>query len=479
MNVLVTNMAWLPKAAFKLEDIFLLKKRLTLVPRVTSRYGFGEGEQKVIECYHETEHLLGVPRSYFLDNQKPSHRLEARVSEGTPMTQCAPIALRADDQEPVAERVVAHLNSGGFAGGLLEAYTSFGKTTTSLEIARRIGRTTAVLVHKEPLMLQWKERIEQFLPGARVGIVQGSKCQYQNVDFAICMIQSLAGDNGDKYPDELWKAFGLLVADECHRLGAPWFSTVAKRFHARRVLGLSATMRRADGCENAFRWFIGGVIAKPTEKNKVKPIIYVRRTGLQASWERQGKSGDTETFDLNDFKKPTILKFVAKNRFRNEMVAKDIVKALASGRNPLVIGERLDILHRIGELVCRIGVDTLKRGMQVGYYVGGQKEQERAAAAKRDVVFATLQLAKEGIDIQRLDTLFMVTPVSDPVQLIGRIGRPRTIRQEDGTTVVEQPPHKPMVVDYVDDDLAEFRSLFFSRMKHYKALGLEIIGMKI
>lgn len=492
VRVTVSNMAWLPKAAFKQEDLFLLKKTLTLVPRVNAQYGKPEDgkETPIVQCWRETDTHVGVPRAFFLKNRKDFHRVEACVAEGAPMMALAPIALRPDDQEAVAAQVVAHLNAGPFAGGLLEAYTSFGKTTVGLEISRRVGRVTAVLVHKEPLALQWRDRILSFLPGARVGFVQGPKCEYRDVDFIICMIQSLAGENGDKYPDEFWHAPGLVIADEVHRLGAPWFSTAAPRFHARRMLGLSATLRRSDGCENVFRWLIGEVIAKPIEKNKVKPIVYTRRTGFQASWDRLNKAtGETDRFDLNAFKKPTVLKFIACNRFRNEMIAKDVVRALVAGRNPLVIGERLDILHEIGSMAARIASETIRGedrakvhdggvGITVGYYVGGLSEESRAQAARRTIVCATLQLAKEGIDIQRLDTLFMVTPVSDPVQLIGRIGRPKTVKNEAGETVVEQPKNKPMVVDYVDDDLREFKSLFFSRLKHYKSLGLEIIGMQ-
>ena len=42
-------------------------------------------------------------------------------------------------------------------------------TVLALNLAAQVGLKTIVIVHKEFLMNQWIERIEQFLPDARVG----------------------------------------------------------------------------------------------------------------------------------------------------------------------------------------------------------------------------------------------------------------------------------------------------------------------
>ena len=50
--------------------------------------------------------------------------------------------------------------------GLLELPCGFGKTALGLHICSLLKKKTLVIVHKEFLMNQWIERIEQFLPEA-------------------------------------------------------------------------------------------------------------------------------------------------------------------------------------------------------------------------------------------------------------------------------------------------------------------------
>lgn len=363
---------------------------------------------------------------------------------------------------------------------LLEDFTISHNTTTALEFAKRLGFRTLILVHKNPLKDQWVERIQQFMPAARVGVVQSDKCQFEGRDFVIGMIQSMMQESGDKYPRELWGAFGLVICDEVHRCGAAAFSTVAPKFNTPYYLGLSATPKRKDGCDNAFKWVIGQVIAAPTDKNRAKPIIYLRNTGIRAQYEyRSKKTGEMVYVDLNDFKKPTLLKRIAKNKFRNAIIIEDILKALKAGRSPLIMAERLDILHCIAEGAMELAPTYLGRTISAGMYIGGKKREELDLAASCDIVLATVQLAKEGIDIEKLDTLFMATPVGDPVQIIGRIGRAKTVKMPDGSAQVVPPKNRPMVVDYIDYDLSALKGSFFSRLKYYKKLGFDTMGMKV
>ena len=48
-----------------------------------------------------------------------------------------------------------------------------------------------IVVHKQFLADQWRERIQQFCPGATIGVVQQNKKEV-NCDFVIAMLQSLS-----------------------------------------------------------------------------------------------------------------------------------------------------------------------------------------------------------------------------------------------------------------------------------------------
>lgn len=485
MDVLVSNMAWFNKSQLGDVETFLLKKKLTLIPKTVD---FGPAKDKkdqppkVVEMWRETATHLGVPRAYYFANlRKPSIVETFRVSNGSPLTpNTNNLVLRPDDQVPVLNTFLSAFKDEPFAGGLLDAWTGFGKTVYAIKMAEALGRSTAILVHKNPLKQQWIERINQHYPSAKVGVVQGPKCEFDGCDFVIFMAQSVMKNGGDKYPEKLWSYFGLVIVDECHRFAAASFSTVATRFTARFMIGLSATQYRADKCEDAFRWVIGQVLAKPEAKNQQKPIIYVRQTGFAAvRYEKKDPvTGKTKVFDMNDFEKPTLLNFIKVSKHRNKLIASDILFALKANRHPLVMSERLDILYSVCEFLKEMSSMHLDREITHGFYVGGKKQVELDEAATCDVVYTTLQLAKEGIDVIRLDTLFMVSPISDPTQPVGRIGRTKTIIGADGVAVVVPSKNRPMIVDYVDSEIHDFRSLYRSRLKFYTRSGFEIIGAK-
>ena len=67
-------------------------------------------------------------------------------------------------------------------GGIISVPCGWGKTIMALYLVRRLKRKTIIIVHKEFLLNQWIKRIEEFLPEARVGIIQASKVDYQNKD---------------------------------------------------------------------------------------------------------------------------------------------------------------------------------------------------------------------------------------------------------------------------------------------------------
>ena len=65
------------------------------------------------------------------------------------------------------------------------------------------------------------ERIEQFLPNARVGKIQAKTIDVDDKDIVLCMLQSLSMKD---YPKEIFYDFGFTIVDECHHLGAEVFS---------------------------------------------------------------------------------------------------------------------------------------------------------------------------------------------------------------------------------------------------------------
>ena len=126
-------------------------------------------------------------------------------------------------------------------GGLLDIYCGFGKTVLALKIITMLKLKTLIIVHKGFLMDQWEERINQFIPEAKVGKIQGQIIDIENKDIVIGMLQSLSMK---EYPDDQFSDFGLLIVDEVHHISAEIFVRALQKIVTKHTLGLSATMNR-------------------------------------------------------------------------------------------------------------------------------------------------------------------------------------------------------------------------------------------
>ena len=310
---------------------------------------------------------------------------------------------------------------------------------------------TLVIVHKEFLLNQWRDRINQFLPGARVGIVQQDRCEFKGCSVAIAMIHSLVGDRD--YGSDFWEWPGLVLVDEVHRLGADTWSRASTKFNARWRIGVSATPRRKDGAEAVFFHQIGPVIYL-SEEQRLKPKV--RRVWTDF------KLVQTPTLNPEIISKNVLLKFLCSNAARNKLIAEQIVLAVVAGRKPIVLSERLNHL----DLMEALFKQQWKTGQTVpvpstGFYVGGMKEEELETAAEAQVIFATRQFAEEGLDIPALDTIFLTVPFSDVDQAVGRILRPFDGKKD------------PVVVDIIDPKVSLCVKSATYRDRLYKTKGWE------
>ena len=163
--------------------------------------------------YRESLLKLYVPR-YFGMERYGSSNIENKIAPGHKIALKFAGELR-DYQNVIVDKFLkaattTNANCGG--GGLLDVDPGKGKTVMALKVIERLAVKTLVVVHKSFLTNQWKERIEQFLPGARVGTIQGQVFDIENKDIVIGMVQSLSMK---EYPQNAFESFGLTVFDEC------------------------------------------------------------------------------------------------------------------------------------------------------------------------------------------------------------------------------------------------------------------------
>jgi len=247
-----------------------IRTDLTIKPYIPN--AIGANDNKTFPAYRESTNKLYVPHYYGID--KFGLPKEYKISDGINIDLIFNGTLR-DYQEPVVNKFIKHCTTVKCGGGLLELPCAWGKTSGSLYILSQLKKKTIVIVHKEFLMNQWIERIQQFLPDAKIGKIQAQTIDIENKDIVLCMLQSLISKD---YDSSIFEQFGFTIIDEVHHISSQTFSNSLFKVVTKYMLGLSATMDRKDGTTEVFKMFLGNIIHKverKTEDNvEVRTITY-------------------------------------------------------------------------------------------------------------------------------------------------------------------------------------------------------------
>jgi superfamily II DNA or RNA helicase len=262
----------IPKNEISIENQTKIRKDLTIKPFIAGAPVIYENESNCFPAYRESSNKFYVPHYYGIEKYGPPKQY--KISEGLDINLIFNGKPR-DYQEPVIKKFLVHCEKVKYGGGLLELHTAWGKTSASLYIATQLKKKTIVIVHKEFLMNQWIERIQHFLPEARIGKIQGPIVDTKDKDIVLCMLQSLITKD---YEQNIFDEFGLTIIDEVHHISSKTFSSSLFKVVTKYMLGLSATMERKDGTTDVFKMFLGDVIHKAERKNEnvveVRAITY-------------------------------------------------------------------------------------------------------------------------------------------------------------------------------------------------------------
>lgn len=372
--------------------------------------------------YRESKLKLYVPRYFGYENYGTPE--ESRISEGDDINVPFNGELR-DYQKTVVDIYMKRVTEDAFGGGgLLDLAPGQGKTVLGLNIISRIGKKALIIVHKGFLLNQWIERIEQYLPSARVGKIQGQIIDIDNKDIVIGMLQSLSMK---EYPPELFKSFGITVVDEVHHISSEVFSRSLLKLVTKYTLGLSGTMQRKDGLTKVFKMYLGEVLFKNPSKKDDKVIVKaVEFNTTDADF------GEVETDYRGNIKYSTMITKLCKFNRRSEHILKVIKQELEHNENQqiIVLAHNKNLLTYLHDAIKSRDIAS------VGYYLGGMKEEHLKQSESKKIIIATYAMASEGLDIPSLTTLVFATPKTDITQSVGRILRTKH--------------SNPLVIDIVD-----------------------------
>ena len=434
------------KNKIPLQEQIKIKEDLTVTPNQTMPHI----KQESFPIYRESTSKIYVPRFYGEQN--------FGILKENKLTKYETIDLKfegemRDYQNAIVSKYLNHLKTkeGNYSGGgLLEIGCGKGKTVMALNIISKLKMKTLVIVHKSFLLNQWIERIEQFLPSARIGKVQGPYFDIENKDIVIGMLQSLSMKD---YSPDLFSSFGFVCVDECHHISAEVFVRSLFTVVTPCILGLSATMQRKDGLTKVFKQFIGKIVH--SEKNDTSAPVLVR--GIEYANMDEEFNEIKLDYRGNPLYSTMITKLCTFNP-RTEFILSVLQDVLRENTE-----QQIMLLSHNKNLLTYIYKAIISRDIassSVGYYVGGMKEKDLKITETKKIILATYAMAAEALDIKTLTTLFMMTPKTDVQQAVGRILRVKH--------------SSPLVVDFVDShDI--FQNQWKKRKAFYKKQNYKIV----
>jgi len=478
MTFVKANMIFIPKSGISQKGLNALKRLAAFKnPEFYKAQAMRLstfGKSRIISCCDETEDYLCLPRCCepdiiaLLADVSAQADFSDKTQEGKSIDVDFQGTLR-DDQCEAAFELLKHDT------GVLAATTAFGKTVIAAKMIAERKVNTLILVHRQQLLEQWKDRLNNFLninetlPASEkkrgrkkvqsiIGLIGAGKSNPSGiVDIAIMQSLNRGGD-----VKTLVKNYGMVIVDECHHVPAFSFEEILKSVSAKYVYGLTATPERKDGHHPIIFMHCGPVRYRVDAKMQaeLRPFehyVIPKFTSFRSSCETDSKDAAIQE----------LYSEIVLDEWRNRLIIDDVVKNHGRGRNSLVLTERtahVEVLAKmlqgaIPDVICLTG-NAGARDKKAAFLKIKEIPPEKPLT-----LLATGKYIGEGFDEPRLDTLFFAMPISWKGTIQQYAGRLH--RLFEGKENVQ-------IYDYVDSQVRVFSKMYHKRLAGYASLGYKV-----
>lgn len=422
------------------EKLQKIKNDLLISPKLIPPFNINA---EPIYLIHQTKNNIFIPKFYGYDNinnniksflisKKTNFKFKGKLN---------------DKQKIIIKDIIDGLNK--YTGGIITLPCGYGKTVIALYLASLINLKCIVLVHTEALKTQWIERINEFIDNVNIGEIQQKKINL-DADIIVGMLQTISKDtfNAD------FNDIGLLIVDECHHIGSREFSKCLYKINAEYTIGLSATPERKDGLTRIINWYLGPQLVKIDTKQNYQTVVF------QLRYNTSNPLFNIEYMRFKGKETVSTVKMISNIcniSERNELIKNIIIKLLENPkRNIMVLSGRIEHIKQLKNLVDNKLIE-LNLNILTKFYIGSSSDIEREdAKLNGKVLFASYNIASEGLDIPRLNTIILASPQKDIKQSIGRIMR--KIHDNDCN---------PLIID-INDTINPFKKYANQKIKLYK-----------
>lgn len=374
--------------------------------------------------------------------------------------QAQPPAARKELVEKVSGRVLRLYQAEAIerwrngCRGIVIAPTGTGKTIIGLHVIKETMLPTLVITPYEKVMHEWVRKGKE--EGVCFTRFYGEEKRLSKYTVAIYNSVSL-------HP-EILNRFELIILDEIHHVGADVFSTILPKLDGKKVLGLTATLKREDGKHHSILSKLPVVytldLKKAVENGYVAPVTVVpvpaemngeerrRYVQIQAEIKRVRSTlsylKNTKTFQHKANELEQKLKALINQRriFLSKIESKKEAVYNVVCQHP---GEKIIVFSESIDSIEELKMYLSERGVAAETYHSNKSINERnrvfAEWGKSFNVLLAVRALDEGVDVPDASIAVIIASGQSVRQLVQRKGR--IMRPKEGK-------HARLYVVYAD-----------------------------
>jgi len=389
--------------------------------------------------YVESEKFLLIPRFFPLSKYVPALTIKNLTHQGADIAIEHNIKPRSETQKIAMDYMKHHNN------GIIQLAPGVGKTVISIYAICERKRKSMILVHRDSLADQWRDRFLQFTNCEEQYISRLKSTTFKEdlmnpiIIGTVQTFLSLLKRKREEFLVALNNAdVGVFIGDEVHTtVGAPTFSECSIHMPSHCTFGLSATPYRYDGNGDIIEYHLGPIFEDADTEGTMDAKVTVLLLDYEIDTPRRYKYIRWG----GDFQRARYLNLMKKSEPYREAM-RGLIGKLGADRNIISMVERVKLIDEHYE-------ETQYRSKSK--FCGTAK----ADTLEKRITFSTPGKCRDGIDATWKDCVIMSSPIRNIEQMVGRINR------------IHPDKKTPIVIDMVDYGCPEIGRTFYGRRTYY------------
>jgi len=407
---------------------------------------YGNSAMIINTFYLESEKFLLIPRNFPLHDYMRNYEIHDHRHHGEKININHNITPRGEVQERAIEYMMNNEN------GILQLSPGVGKTVITIYMIAERKRKSLILVHRDPLAKQWRNRLKQFTDLQDEDIARLSSATFEDdldKPIIIATTQTFLSLLKRKRKDFLIKLneanIGIFVGDEVHTtVGAPTFSECSIHMPSKYTYGLSATPYRYDGNADIIEYHLGEIFSDEDTQGTMEPRVTVMMLDYQIDTPQRTKYIRWG----GEFQRARYLNLIKKSK-PFIAVVRGLLGRFKDDRQTICIAERIKLIEDLYNWM-----PSSSKAKFCGS--GGLKTLDSQHT------FATPGKCRDGVDAPWKDTIIMTSPIANIEQLAGRVTR------------VNKDKNTPIIIDMVDYGCHDISRTYHRRRKFYEEKGWRV-----